>query len=52
MRMLNGDSLQAVHQLQLYLSPSEAQELIQAMSELLKDPEANEHIHVFGKIDG
>jgi hypothetical protein len=46
MRMLDTDGDRSVHQLQLYLTPREAQELRTALDRLLADPEANEHEHV------
>jgi hypothetical protein len=52
MRMLDTDGDRSVHQLQLYLTPREAQELRMALDRLLADPEANEHEHVFAEEAG
>ncbi len=46
MRMLDLDRKQAVRVLQLYLTTAEANELKRGLEELLKDPEANDHVHV------
>ncbi len=46
MRMLDADEQAEVYTFQLYLTPSEAKELITELEKLLKDPEANEHFHV------
>jgi hypothetical protein len=48
MRMLDGESLQTIYQLQLYLLPKEAKDLMLALADLLRDPDANEHTHIFG----
>jgi hypothetical protein len=42
----------SVHQLQLYLTPREGQELRTALDRLLADPEANEHEHVLAEDGG
>jgi len=47
MRMLDADREQSIRVLQLYLTPKEATELLQGLTELLRDPEASEHVHVF-----
>jgi hypothetical protein len=52
MRMLDTNGDRSVHQLQLYLTPREAQELRTALGRLLVDPEANEHEHVFAEDAG
>ena len=49
MRMLDTDREQSVRVLQLYLTEREARELHKGLTELLKDPEKNEHVHVFAK---
>lgn len=49
MRMLDADGDRSVYQLRLYLTPGEAAELRQALDELLVNPEANEHRHVFAE---
>jgi hypothetical protein len=52
MRILDAENQRSVHQLQLYLTPREAQELRTALDRLLVDPEANEHEHVFAEDTG
>ena len=47
MRMLDPNRKAPVDALQLYLTPREAEELRDGLSVLLRDPEANEHIHVY-----
>lgn len=47
MRMLDANREQSVRVLQLYLTPREATDLLNGLTELLKEPEANEHVHVF-----
>jgi flagellar biosynthesis/type III secretory pathway protein FliH len=47
MRMLDLENEASVRVLQIYLTPKEAEELRNKLAELLKDPEANEHFHVF-----
>ncbi len=49
MRMLDAERQQSVKVLQLYLSVREATELRKRLDELLVDPEANEHFHVFAE---
>ena len=47
MRMLDAEKEVSVRNLQLYLSPSEAQFFRKELDKLLADPEAIEHSHVF-----
>ena len=49
MRMLDADREQAVRVLQLYLTVHEARKLSEGMTELLRDPEKSEQVHVFAK---
>jgi hypothetical protein len=46
MRMLDAERQQSVRNLQLYLRPTEARKLREALEVLLRDPEANEHRHI------
>lgn len=46
MRMLDADRKHGVRILQLYLSPHEAEELRDGLTDLLRDPERNAHHHV------
>jgi hypothetical protein len=52
MRILNGDNDQPVYNVQLYLTPQEATDLVTAIEELLQTPEANEHRHVMASDGG
>ncbi|NIM51416.1 MAG: hypothetical protein GTO22_19565 [Gemmatimonadales bacterium] len=45
--MLDSDRKAPVQALQLYLTQREAEELRDGLSVLLRDPEANKHIHVY-----
>lgn len=47
MRMLDPTRKEPVQTVQLYLTQREAEELRDGLSVLLRDPEANEHIHVY-----
>jgi hypothetical protein len=49
MRMLDVDREQGVRVLQLYLTVKEATELVRGLTQLLTEPEANEHEHVFAE---
>ena len=49
MRLLDGEKEVALWNVQIYLTPAEARELVAGLNKLLLDPEANEHEHV---IDG
>jgi len=49
MRMLDVERETSVSNLQLYLTQKEATELIKELSRLLKEPEANEHLHIFSE---
>ena len=49
MRMLDEDREQSVRVLRLYLGVREATELQKALNVLLKNPEENEHRHVFAR---
>jgi hypothetical protein len=51
-RMLDSEGDRSVYQLQLYLTPSEARELRALLDELLLNPEANEHRHLFSEDSG
>ena len=52
MRLIDSDTNEALEQAQLYLSPHEARKLVQEVEKLLKDPEANEHFHLFSEDGG
>ena len=52
MKMLDLENKSSVWNLQLYLTPKEAKDLCDGLSELLKNPEANEHIHVMCENSG
>jgi hypothetical protein len=52
MRMLDADGDRSVYQLQVYLTPGEARALRAALDELLLNPEANEHRHLFAEDSG
>lgn len=47
MRMLDVDKQTSVKGLQLYLTPDEALRFRDELNKLLKDPEANEHSHIY-----
>jgi hypothetical protein len=47
MRMLDLQRKQSVRTLQLYLTADEAREMQQELGQLLTDPEAYEHFHVY-----
>jgi hypothetical protein len=49
MRMLDVDREQGVRVLQLYLSSAEAEELHRHLGELIRNPEAIEHRHLFAE---
>lgn len=49
MRMFDPNGGEVVSQLQLYLSPSEAKKLASELETLIRDPEANEHCHLFSE---
>ncbi len=46
MRILDPDTARSLRELQMYFTASEATEFRDALNELLKDPEANEHRHL------
>ena len=52
MRMLDAENKKSIWNLQLYLTPGEAEKLSDQLSKLLKDPEANEHLHVLCENSG
>ncbi len=52
MRFLDADGTSNVRNLQLYLTPAEAKEIVQQLTTLLSDPEAEEHFHVFSEDGG
>jgi len=47
MKMLDTDKKMSLKSFQLYLTPKEASQFVHDLQELLKDPEANEHLHVY-----
>jgi hypothetical protein len=47
MRMLDPDKKLSIKSLQLFLTTKEASQFIDDLQELLKDPEANEHFHIY-----
>ncbi len=49
MRILDGDKQIPLRNVQLYLTPREAEKFCQALKLLLVDPDANEHEHVFAE---
>lgn len=51
MRILDGDQQLPVWNVQLYLTPSEAHQIVAALTRLLTDPEENDHEHV-ASLDG
>jgi hypothetical protein len=52
MRILDLENKSSVKTLQLYLIQKEAENLRDGLNNLLKDPEANEHIHVMCENSG
>ena len=52
MRFLDADGASNVRKLQLYLTPHEAKEIVQQLTSLLSDPEAENHFHVFSEDGG
>jgi hypothetical protein len=50
--MLDAERQQSVRSLQLYLRPTEARKLKEALDVLLHDPDANEHRHVLDEDGG
>ena len=52
MRILDTDTDRAVVSAQMYLSPNEARELVEALQQLLANPEANAHDHLFSEKGG
>jgi len=52
MRLLDVENKSSLWNLQLYLTEKEAKELHSELEKLLKDPEANEHFHVFSEDSG
>ncbi len=52
MRMFDPDTKKSIRNLQLYLSPYEAMDIVKQLEELLKNPEAKEHFHVFCENSG
>lgn len=47
MRILDGDNQTPLFQAQLYLTPDEARAFIHALNALLRDPDSNQHEHIF-----
>jgi hypothetical protein len=45
--MLEPHGNRKVQDLQLYLTPQEAEKMRQELEALLRDPEANEHFHLY-----
>jgi hypothetical protein len=52
MRLLDGEKQVGLWNVQMYLTPAEARELVAGLSKLLMDPEANEHEHVLSTESG
>jgi hypothetical protein len=52
MRLLDGEKQVALWNVQIYLTPAEAKELVARLNKLLVDPEANEHEHVLSTDSG
>ena len=52
MRFLDAEGTSDVRNLQLYLTPNEAKEIVEQLSTLLSDPEAEEHFHIFSEDGG
>ena len=52
MRLLDGEKQVPLWSVQLYLTGSEAKELIVALTKLLVAPEANEHEHILSRESG
>jgi len=46
MRMLNAENKISLWNIQLYLTPGEAEMLCDQLNKLLEEPENNEHFHV------
>ena len=49
MKILDEDREQSVRVLRLYLGVKEARELHKGLTELLEDPQKNDHFHVFAR---
>jgi len=47
MRMIDDSRQCSLKSISLYLTPREATEIRRELDRLLKDPEANEHFHVY-----
>lgn len=47
MRMIDDNRQGSLKGVSLYLTPREAEEMRRELDRLLKDPEANEHFHVY-----
>ena len=47
MRFIDVDGKYDLRNIQIYLTPKEAKELVERLHELLADPEENEHFHLF-----
>ncbi len=52
MRFLDAEGKSDLRNLQLYLTPTEAREMVEQLSTLLDDPDAFEHFHVFSDDGG
>ena len=52
MKMLSPGSRERLHQVQLYLSVSETQNLMRELATLLHDAEASEHFHLISEDGG
>ena len=52
MRLIDGDSMERLSQVQLYLRAAEARRFVAELEKLLADPEASEHFHVFSEDGG
>ena len=46
--MIDSDARRETRTIQLYLSPAEAQDLLDGLTELLRHSNAGEHFHVIG----
>ena len=48
MRMIDLDRKCSIRFVSIYLKPNEAEQFRGELDKLLKDPEANEHFHIYG----
>lgn len=47
MRMISFDNNSSIKSISLYLTPDEASQLKEELENLLRDPEAHEHFHIY-----